>query len=78
MAVVPFVARPFLDLSINGHRDRLDRRGRRLVRRVLVLFVPPVVLLGMVTPFAIRIGVERHEKAGRAPAASSPSRPPAA
>ena len=31
---------------------------------VLILFAPPVVLLGMVAPFAIRLGLERVESAG--------------
>jgi spermidine synthase len=61
---IPFVAQPFLDLSARG----LDRLSAGAVIgsffAALVLFAPPVVLLGMVTPFAIRLSVSDVETAG--------------
>jgi spermidine synthase len=57
IAVIPFVARPLLDLSVEG----LDRVSAGAAIGsffgVLILFVPPVVLLGMVAPFAIRLAL---------------------
>jgi predicted membrane-bound spermidine synthase len=64
IAVIPFVARPLLDLSVEG----LDRVSAGAAIGsffgVLVLFVPPVVLLGMVAPFAIRLAITDVESAG--------------
>ena len=64
VAVIPFVARPLLDLSVEG----LDRVSAGAAIGsffgVLVLFVPPVVLLGMVAPFAIRLALTDVASAG--------------
>ena len=64
IAVIPFVARPLLDLSVEG----LDRVSAGAAIGsffgVLVLFVPPVVLLGMVAPFAIRLALTDVASAG--------------
>ena len=57
IAVVPFAAQPLLDLTVRG----LDNVSAGAVvgsfLGSLVLFAPPVVLLGMVAPFAIRLAV---------------------
>jgi spermidine synthase len=64
IAVIPFVARPLLDLSVEG----LDRVSAGAAIGsffgVLILFVPPVVLLGMVAPFAIRLALTDVASAG--------------
>jgi spermidine synthase len=64
VAAVPFVAKPFLDLTVEG----LDEASLGAVVgsffSVLLLFAPPVVLLGMVAPFAIRLAVSDVETAG--------------
>ena len=64
IAAIPFVAKPFLDLTVEG----LDRVSLGAVVgsffSVLLLFAPPVVLLGMVSPFAIRLAVSGVETAG--------------
>ncbi|HKF15429.1 MAG TPA: fused MFS/spermidine synthase [Gaiellaceae bacterium] len=64
IAVIPFVARPLLDLSVEG----LDRVSAGAAIGsffgVLILFVPPVVLLGMVAPFAIRLALTDVRTAG--------------
>ena len=59
-----FVAKPFLDLTVEG----LDSASAGAVigsfLAVLLLCAPPVVLLGMVSPFAIRLAVSSIETAG--------------
>lgn len=64
VALTPFVARPLLDLSVEG----LDRVSAGAAIGsffgVLVLFVPPVVLLGMVAPFSIRLALTDVDTAG--------------
>jgi predicted membrane-bound spermidine synthase len=68
IAAVTFVARPLLDLSVEG----LDQLSAGAVIgsffAVLLLFAPPVTLLGMVAPFAIRLAISNVS------VASTPSR----
>jgi spermidine synthase len=64
VAAIPFVAEPFLELTVEG----LDEASAGAVVgsfvAVLLLCAPPVVLLGMVSPFAIRLAVSSIETAG--------------
>lgn len=64
IAVVPFVAQPLLDLTVRG----LDNVSAGAVvgsfLGSLVLFAPPVVLLGTAAPFAIRLAVTDVAVAG--------------
>jgi spermidine synthase len=64
VAVIPFAAKPFLDLTVEG----LDTVSAGAVigsfLAVALLCAPPVVLLGMVSPFAIRLAVVGIETAG--------------
>ena len=64
VAVIPFAAKPFLDLTVEG----LDTVSAGAVigsfLAVAMLCAPPVVLLGMVSPFAIRLAVVGIETAG--------------
>jgi spermidine synthase len=64
IAAIPFVAKPFLDLTVDG----LDEASLGAVVgsffSVLFLFAPPVVLLGTVSPFAVRLAVSSVETAG--------------
>jgi spermidine synthase len=64
VAAIPFVSEPFLDLTVEG----LDEASAGAVIgsfvAVLLLCAPPVVLLGMVSPFAIRLAVSSVETAG--------------
>lgn len=64
VAVIPFAAKPFLDLTVEG----LDTASGGAVvgsfLAVLLLCAPPVVLLGMVSPFAIRLAVSSIATAG--------------
>jgi spermidine synthase len=65
LALVPFVAAPFLRVSV----DALDRvqagafAGSLLA--VLALVAAPVVLLGCVAPYAVRLSVRSVDEAGR-------------
>jgi spermidine synthase len=63
-AVIPFVARPFLNVTINGIDSVSTGAVLGSFFACVVLFVPSVVLLGTVTPFAIRIGIPDVRKAG--------------
>ena len=64
VAIATLVSRPILDFSVEG----LDRVSAGAAIGsffgVLVLFVPPVTLLGMVAPFAIRLALKDVETAG--------------
>ena len=64
VAMTPFVARPFLDAAVGN----LDEASAGAVIgsffAVLLLFAPAVVLLGMVSPFAIRLALTDVESAG--------------
>jgi spermidine synthase len=64
VAIATLLARPILDFSVEG----LDRVSAGAAIGsffgVLVLFVPPVTLMGMVAPFAIRLAIRDVESAG--------------
>jgi len=64
VALIPFVTPPILDVASNG----LDELSAGAVVgsffATLVLFAPPVLLLGMVTPFAIRLAIDDVREAG--------------
>lgn len=57
VAVVPFAAQPFLDLTVRGLNNVSAGAVVGSFLGSLVLFAPPVVLLGMAAPFAIRLAV---------------------
>ena len=65
LALVPFVAGPFLRISV----DALDhvQAGAFIgsLIAVLVLVAVPVMLLGAVAPYAVRLSVRTVEEAGR-------------
>ena len=64
LAVVPFVADPLLDVAV----DALDQISAGAfvgsLLAVLVLVAVPVLLLGAVSPYAIRLAVSSVEEAG--------------
>ena len=64
VAAIPFVTEPILDVAAEG----LDELSAGAVIgsffATLFLFAPPVLLLGMVSPFAIRLAVTTVETAG--------------
>jgi spermidine synthase len=64
VAAIPFLAEPFLDLTVEGLDDASAGAVIGSFIAVLLLCAPPVVLLGMVSPFAIRLAVSSIETAG--------------
>jgi spermidine synthase len=64
IAVIPFVAQPLLDLTVRGLNNVSSGAVVGSFIGSLVLFAPPVVLLGMVAPFAIRLSVTEIAVAG--------------
>ena len=64
VAAIPFVSEPLLDVAAEG----LDELSAGAVVgsffATLLLFAPPVVLLGMVAPFAIRLALDEVRSAG--------------
>ncbi|MDQ3424938.1 MAG: fused MFS/spermidine synthase, partial [Actinomycetota bacterium] len=64
VAAIPFVAEPFLDLTVEGLDDASAGAVIGSFIAVLLLLTPSVVLLGMVSPFAIRLAVSSIDTAG--------------
>ena len=64
VALTPFVARPFLDAAVGNLDDASAGAVIGSFFAVLLLFAPAVVLLGMVSPFAIRLAIADVETAG--------------
>jgi spermidine synthase len=64
VAAIPFLARPFLDLTVTGIDEVSAGAAIGSFAAALSLFAPPVLLLGMVTPFAIRLGLTDVRRAG--------------
>ncbi len=65
LALVPFVAGPFLRVSVQA-LDRLEAGAFvGSLFGVLVLVAVPVLLLGVVAPYAVRLSVRSVEEAGR-------------
>ncbi len=64
VCAIPFVADPFLDISV----DALDNVSAGAfigsLVAVTVLVAPPLMLLGAASPYAIRLAVERIEESG--------------
>jgi spermidine synthase len=64
IAVVPFAAGPFLDVSIEGLDEVSAGAAVGSFFAVLALFAPSVTLLGMVAPFAVRLAIDDVREAG--------------
>ena len=64
VALTPFLARPFLDLSVEGLDEVSEGAAIGSFVGTLLLFAPPIVLLGMAAPFAIRLALADVEHAG--------------
>ncbi|HWT23508.1 MAG TPA: fused MFS/spermidine synthase [Solirubrobacteraceae bacterium] len=65
LAVVPLVADPFLSVSVRAFDDIDVGAAIGSLIGVLVLIAVPVLLLGAVSPWAIRLSVARVDDAGR-------------
>jgi len=64
LAVVPFVADPMLDLAVNALDEVSAGAFIGSLIGVLVLVAIPVLLLGMVSPWALRLAVGSVEESG--------------
>jgi spermidine synthase len=64
VAVVPFAAQPLLDLTVRGLNNVSAGAVVGSFLGSLLLFAPPVVLLGTAAPFAIRLAVSDVSAAG--------------
>src|SRR3954454_12988279 len=65
LAAVPFVARPFLRVSVDALADIEAGAFVGSLIGVLVLIAVPVLLLGCVAPYAIRLTVSDIAESGR-------------
>jgi predicted membrane-bound spermidine synthase len=64
LAVVPFAADPLLDVAVDALDEISAGAFVGSLVAVLVLVAIPVLLLGTVSPWAIRLGVQSVEEAG--------------
>jgi len=64
IAIIPFGAGPFLDVSVKGLDQVSAGAAIGSFFAVLALFAPALILLGMVAPFAIRLAIEDVRDAG--------------
>ena len=65
VAVLPFVAHPFLNLAVSGLNALSVGVVIGSFFSTLLLFAVPVSLLGMVSPFALRLSIPDISRAGR-------------
>jgi len=65
IAVVPFVARPFLDVSVDALDSISAGAFAGSLFGVLVLIAVPVMLMGAASPYAIRLAIPDVEHSGR-------------
>ncbi|HYH58286.1 MAG TPA: fused MFS/spermidine synthase [Thermoleophilaceae bacterium] len=65
LAVVPFAADPLLDLAVDALDEISAGAFFGSLVAVLILVAIPVMLLGAVSPWALRLAVERVEQAGQ-------------
>jgi spermidine synthase len=63
--VVPFVADPFLTIAVDALDSISAGAFAGSLFAVLVLVAVPVLVLGMISPYAIRLSVERLEDSGK-------------
>jgi spermidine synthase len=64
LAIVPFVSRPLLDLAVSALDSVSAGAFVGSLLGVLVLVAIPILLLGMVSPWALRLAVDDIEHAG--------------
>jgi spermidine synthase len=64
LAAVPFVARPFLDVAVGALSDISAGAFLGSLLGVLVLVAGPVLLLGAVAPYAIRLSLREVASSG--------------
>src|SRR5215204_4141986 len=64
LALVPIVAQPFLSISVEAFDDVSLGAGFGSLLGVLALVAIPVLMLGAVSPWAVRLKLERVEDSG--------------
>jgi spermidine synthase len=64
VALTPFIAGPLLDVSVEGLDEASEGAAIGSFIATLLLFAPPVTLMGMAAPFAIRLALGDVEHAG--------------
>ena len=64
LALVPFVADPLLDVAVDALNNVSAGAFIGSLFAVLVLLAVPVLLLGMISPWALRLGMDQVENAG--------------
>ena len=74
LALVPIVAQPFLSLSVEAFDDVSLGAGFGSLLGVLALVAVPVLMLGAVSPWAIRLKLERSRTRARPRAGCTRSR----
>ena len=65
LALVPLIARPFFDLSVDALDEIEAGAFVGSLVAVLLLIAIPVILLGTCAPWALRLAVDDVEHAGR-------------
>lgn len=65
IALIPLISRPILRLASNAFDNLQVAVLAGSFTSVMVLFIIPVTLLGMASPFAIRLSIENKESAGK-------------
>src|SRR3712207_4499552 len=65
LAAVPFVADPFLEVAVDALDEISAGAFAGSLIAVLALVAVPVLVLGMVAPYAIRLAVQRVDEAGQ-------------
>lgn len=64
LAVIPFIARPFLDRAVQALDSISAGAAVGSLLAVSVLVAAPLLLLGAVSPYAVRLTVRRVEESG--------------
>jgi predicted membrane-bound spermidine synthase len=64
VAIIPFIARPILEVSVSAFDDVDVGAFYGSLLGTILLFAAPVTLLGMVSPFAVRLRLDRISEAG--------------
>jgi spermidine synthase len=64
IAVTPFLAKPLLDAAVGAFADASVGAFLGSFFAAMLIFSVPITLLGMASPFAVRLGVTSVEQAG--------------
>ncbi|MDX6552999.1 MAG: hypothetical protein QOH74_1487 [Gaiellales bacterium] len=64
IAVTPFLAKPLLDQAVGAFADASVGAFLGSFFAAMLIFSVPITLLGMASPFAVRLGVTSIERAG--------------